>query len=290
MNRGIRTAVVLALFGLAAALPAAEPPNWSALLDRYAPSVVTLRLTLRTEMEGSGAPPEDSSDEVQGAVVDPGGLILVWNSHLAAGRTAELFAHFDGEQGMHVKVTPTDIRVLLPGESRERTAFLAAADSDLDLAFVQLEEAPERPLVAVDFSQPAKLAVGDELGTVSRLSSSFDRAAYFDTVRVAGELRKPRPAWIVAGGNATQVGMPYFGLDGRPAGVLVTFLSRSGEPTTRNANKIFADLMSLGRGRSEVGPMGLFLLPAERVNGVVQLARQRAAELLAERREAAAKP
>jgi hypothetical protein len=290
MNWRSGTIALLALLGVATALPAAEPKSWKALLDRYAPSVVTLRLTLRTEMEGSGAPPEDSSDEVQGAVVDPSGLILVWNSHLAAGRTAELFSHFGGDEGMHMKVTPTDIKVLLAGESRERPAFLAAADSDLDLAFVQLEEKPEQALAAVDFAQAATLAVGDELGTVSRLSSSFDRAAFFDTVRITGELKKPRPAWIVAGGNATQVGMPYFSVDGRPAGVLVTFLSRSGEPTTRDANKIFADLMSLGRGQSEVGPMGLFLLPAERVNGVVQLARQRAAELLAERQSAAAKP
>jgi len=289
-HRRATAAILVALTGLAADLPAAEPKSWGALLERYAPTVVTLRLTLRTEMEGSGQPPEDSSDEVQGAVVDPGGLILVWNSHLSAGRTGELFSHFGGEQGMHIKVTPTDIRVVLPGESRERAAFLAAADSDLDLAFVQLEEKPEKPLAAVDFAQAAKLAVGDELGTVSRLSSSFDRAAFFDTVRVAGELKKPRPAWIVAGGNATQVGMPYFDVDGRPAGVLVTFLSRSGEPTSRDANKIFADLMSLGRGQSEVGPMGLFLLPAERVGGVVQLARQRAQELLAERQAAAAKP
>ena len=288
----MRRLVGLALVALLApaAAPAAEPKSWSALLERYSPTVVTLRLTLRTELEGSGSPPEDSSDEVQGTVVDASGLILVWNSHLAAGRTAELFAHFGGEEGLHMKVTPTDIRVLLPGESREHAAFLAASDSDLDLAFVQLEEKPERELAAVDFSRPATIAIGDELGTVSRLSSSFDRAAFFDTVRVAGEIKKPRAAWIIAGGNATQVGMPYYAADGKPAGVLVTFLSRAGEPTSKDANRIFTDLMSLGRGQSEVGPMGLFLLPAERVRGVVALARQRAAELLAERHAAAAKP
>ncbi|HLF55579.1 MAG TPA: hypothetical protein VI942_01910 [Thermoanaerobaculia bacterium] len=290
--RGIRAAVAaiaLAITGSATAPAAAI--DWQGLLDRYAPTVVNLRVTLSSEMEGSGAPAEEATDEVRGALVDPSGLIVVWNSHLSAGRMTELFAGAPGGMdGTKLKVTATDVRVTLPGESRERHAFVAASDSSLDLAFVQLEEIPEAPLPAVDFSQPAAVAVGDELATVARMSSAFDRVAYVDVVRVGGELRKPRPAWILSGGNATQAGMPYFAADGRPAGVLVTFLSRAGDPTSRNPGKLFAELMSLGRGQSEVGPVGLFLLPAERVEAVIGQARERARELLAERKAAAATP
>ena len=50
------------------------------------------------------------------------------------------------------------------------------------------------------------------------------------------------------------------------------------------------DLLSLGRGQVEVGPLGVFLVPAEKVAPVVDLARKRAAELLAERAAAAVAP
>ncbi len=270
-------------------LEAATGVDWSAQVERVAPAIVSLRITLETEREGSGDEPEETTDEVRGTVVDPSGLILVWNSEISAGRMSEIFSRA-GEGAMRINVEPTDIRVRLPAEAEERPAFLAASDSDLDLAFVQLEQPPAKPLASVDFSRAAKVALGDELVVVSRLSSAFDHAPYFDLVRITGEVQKPRTAWIVAGGNATQVGMPYFAADGLPAGVLVTVLSRSGVPRSLNPSKLFAELISLGRGQHEVGPIGLFLLPAERVRPVIQLAKERAAELLAERSAAAAKP
>jgi len=262
---------------------AAPPIDGPALLERFAPAIVGLKLTLKTEMEGTGAPPEESTDETVGVLVDPSGLVLLWNSSISAGRMADLFQGMGSQGSFKVKVTATDVRVMLPGETRERRAFVAAADSDLDLAFVQLEKRPESPLPFVDFSQPGEVAIGDSIVAVSRLSSTFDRAPYFDQVRVVGRVEQPRSAWILGGGNATQGGLPYFAADGRPAGVLVTFVSRAGDTTTPNASRLFGDMLSLGRGQSEVGPIGLFLLPAERVRGRIELARQRAAELLAER-------
>jgi len=273
----------------AAALASPGAIDGGALLERYGPAVVSLKLTLKTEMEGTGAPPEETTDEAVGVVVDPSGLILLWNSSISAGRMADLFQEMGSQQGgFKVKVTATDVRVTLAGETHDRRAFVAAADSDLDLAFVQLEEMPDAPLPFVDFSRPAEVAIGDPVVAVSRLSSSFDRAPYFDQVRIVGRVEQPRSAWILGGGNATQGGMPYFAADGRPAGVLVTFVSRAGDATTPNASRLFGDMLSLGRGQSEVGPIGLFLLPAVRVQGRIELARQRAAELLSER--AAAKP
>jgi hypothetical protein len=73
---------------------------------------------------------------------------------------------------------------------------------------VQLEEPPPAPLAAVDFTRSAKVEPGDTLAVVSRLSSAFDFAPFFDLVRVTGEVKKPRSGWILGGGNATEVGMP----------------------------------------------------------------------------------
>lgn len=274
--------VAAALAASAAQLTqAAAEPAWPALLERYAPAVVSLSVTLQTEMEGTGGSPEQSTSEVTGVVVDPAGLILCWNSNFSAGRMAELFGEF-GAAG-RMKVQATEIKVRLAGDDRELPAFLAATDSDLDLAFVQLEERPAQPLAAVDFARAAKVAIGDPLAAVSRLTSAFGYAPYFDLVRITGEVRKPRPGWILGDGNATAVGMPYFAADGAPAGVLVTVLSRSKSAATPNPTKLMADLFSLGRGQSEAGPLGLFLIPAERVAPVVEQAKKRAAELLAER-------
>jgi hypothetical protein len=279
--------VTLAL-GTVAVAPAAEPDG-AALLARYAPAVVGVKLTLRTEMEGTGAPPEDSTEETVGTLVDGSGLILIWNSHISSGRMSELFAGAGGQNGFRLKVTATDVVVTIPGDGQERRAFVAAADSDLDLAFLQLEELPPSPLPSVDFASVAAVAIGDSLAVVSRLTSAFDRAPYFDLVRVVGRVEQPRGAWIVGGGNATQAGLPYYAADGRPAGVLVTVVSRAGDATSPNPGRLFGEMLSLGRGQSEVGPVGLFLLPADRVHGRIQLAKLRAGELLAERASAAAK-
>jgi len=263
-----------------------DATDWGALVERYAPAVVNLKISLKTEAENGGEP-EEATQEVQGVVVDPGGLILVWNSHFSPNRFLEVFAQMGGGD-FRMKVTPTDIRVYLDGDPEDHAAFLAAADSDLDLAFVQLVEPPAKPLAAVDFSSPGQVRIGDELAAVSRLTSTFDRMPYFDVLRVAGEIRKPRPAWIVSGGNATQLGMPYFAADGRPAGVLATVTSKARTEAATNAGNLMADLLSLGRGQVEVGPLGVFLVPADKVAPVIDQARKRAAELRSERAAAAA--
>jgi hypothetical protein len=82
--------------------------------------------------------------------------------------------------------------------------------------------------------------------------------------------------------------MPYFAADGRAAGVLVTVMSKAKSDALSNPSNLMADLISLGRGEVEVGPLGVFLLPAEKVRSVIEQARQRARELLAERAAQAA--
>lgn len=280
--------VALLVLGLATLAAPARAADWPALVDRLAPAVVNLKISLKAEAEGGGEP-EETTQEVQGVVVDPGGLVLVWNSHFSVNRFLDLFAELGGGE-FKMKVTPTDIKVYLNGDPKEHRGFLAAADSDLDLAFVQLEEPPATPLVAVDFSQPGVVRAGDEIAAISRLTSAFDRVPYFDVVRIGGEIRKPRPAWVVTGGNATQLGMPYFASDGRPAGVLVTVMSRAKTDSLSNPAGLMADLLSLGRGQVEVGPLGIFLLPADRIRPVVARAKLRADELRAERKAAPAAP
>ncbi len=280
-------AVALTVCGLAVAgAEGARAADWPALVERVAPAIVNVKLSLKTESPYGGEA-EESTHEVLGTVVDPGGLILMWNSHFSPNRFLEIFSGLSGET-LDFKVTPTDIRVSFDGGSTEHPAFLAAADSDLDLAFIQLQERPDAPLAAIDFSRAATPSTGDELAAVARLTAAFDRVPYFDVLRLTGQIRKPRTAWIVGAGNATQTGMTYFAADGLPAGVLVTVLSRARTDTSPNSSNVMAELLSVGRGTVEVGPLGLFLLPASQVQPVIEQARQRAVQLLAERAAAAA--
>ena len=283
MTRRFRSLVLVCVLA-AAGVRGAAAADWATLVERLAPAVVNLKISLRTEAE-TGGEPEETTEEAQGVLVDGSGLILVWNSHFSANRFLDLLSQFGGGD-FRMKTTPTDIVVYLNGDPKEHKAFLAAADSDLDLAFVQLEEPPAAALTAIDFAQAAAARTGDEVAAVTRLSAAFDRVPYFDVVRIGGEIRKPRPAWIVTGGNATQMGMPYFAADGRPVGVLVTVMSRAKSDALMNPAGMMGDLLSLGRGQVEVGPLGVFLLPSDKVRPVVAQAKLRAAELLAERRTA----
>jgi hypothetical protein len=268
---------------LAVSATIAPAAGWPDLVERYAPAIVNLKITLKTESE-TGGEPEESTEEAVGAIVDPSGLILVWNSHFSPGRFFDLIAEMGGGD-FRMKVTPTEIKVYIDGDPKEHRAFFAAADSDLDLAFVQLEEPPEQPLPTVEFGPDPVLEAGTEVAAVSRLTGTFDRVPYVDVVRLGGRISKPRSAWILSGGNATQMGLPYFAPDGRPAGVLVTVISRAKTDALANPGGLMLDLLSLGRGSVEVGPLGIFLLPSERVSAVVEQAKVRVRELLEERRE-----
>jgi hypothetical protein len=82
--------------------------------------------------------------------------------------------------------------------------------------------------------------------------------------------------------------LPVFNLKGEPVGVVATILSRVSEGSPQGGDMM--DFFALGRGRMESGPLGVFLIPAERVRGVVAQAKKRAAELLEERAPAPAEP
>lgn len=268
------------------ALRAAEGPTPAALVERVAPSIVSVKVVLKTEFNmGEAMRDQESVVDARGVVVDPSGLVMLWNAQLSSQRLMETVAQMGNGEGFELKVTPTDFRVTLDGETSERHGFLAASDSDLDLAFVQIDPPVDKPLPAVTFGGARALAVGDRVVGISRLSAGFDRAPFFETAEIAGELRKPRRAWILDASPAL-LGLPVFDARGEAAGVVVTVLSKSTESASQGG-----DLMSffaLGRGRMENGPLGIFLLPAERVAALIGQAKQRATELLAERAAAPA--
>jgi hypothetical protein len=256
-----------------------------ALLERYAPAIVRVEAVLQTRLNFGGQGEETESRlDLLGAVVSPGGLLMVWNSHVSSARMSEMLQGSGRGENMAIQVVPRSFTVMLPGG--EATAFLAATDSALDLAFLQLERPSASPLPWVDFATAARPGVGDEVASISRLGRGFDHAPLVQTARIAGVLSKPREAWIVDGALTT-FGLPVFDLAGRPVGALTTVATRS------SAGEGFAGAPTVGQvlggafGLAGEGPLGVFILPGERVASLVRLAEERARQLLAERAAAA---
>lgn len=263
---------------------AAEPEVLRQLLERYGPAVVTVEALVRTEMQmGGQGQDEENEVDIVGAVVDPGGLIMVWNSRISSARVVEMMRVMGRDDGnFDIDLTPLSFDVRLSGTEEPVEAFLAASDPQLDLAFLQLAEPPAEPLAFFDVANGASGdLIGEEIYTVGRLSTSFAHAPFLGGGRVVGLLTKPRRSWIVSGDLQTY-GLPVVTAEGQVAGVLSTVLSSVDAERSSRQQGGMAAMMGGGDGKT-MGPIGIFLLPAESVARAVARSRERAQAMLEER-------
>lgn len=253
----------------------------AAVLARHAGALVRVEAVLETRVNyGGQGEAEESRLDLLGAVVDPSGLIMIWNSHVSSARMAELMRGYGQGGEMDIQVVPRSFQVELPGG--DAPAFLAATDSALDLAFLQLERPPAAPLPWIDYGAAARPEVGDTLVALSRLGRAFDHAPFVQTARMGGVLRKPREAWILDG-TLTAFGLPVFDLGGAPVGALTTVATRAMPGDGFAGSPTVGQVLGGAFGGAGEGPLGVFVLPGERVASLVRLAGERARELLAER-------
>jgi hypothetical protein len=303
MNRALRWGLALTLALAAAGAPGTvytargddgpTPPATDAglrsLLERYAPAVVAVKAVVKVELQmGGQGRDQEQTFEMLGVVVDPSGLVMISNAQISSSRLSEMMTSLGMvEEGFQFTMTPTEFKVYFEGVDQGRPAFLAAADTQLDLAFLQLEDPGPTPLPAVDFTTAAEPTLGQEVVGLARLNSSFDHAAYYEVARVSGEVRKPRRAWILDG-QLTTLGLAVFNAAGKPVGVISTVVSSVAPDTAGNGGGLSGIIASLGP-RKTVGPVGVFMLPATPVAKAIELSKVRAAKLLEERREAGGK-
>lgn len=257
-----------------------------ALVERYAPAVVAVKAVVKLEVQmgGQGRDQEQTLD-LLGTVVDPSGLVMISNAQISSARLREMMTALGmADEGFDFTMTPTDFKVFFAGDLQGRPALLAAADTQLDLAFLQLVDPGETPLPAVDLTAAVEPEIGQEVVGVSRLNPSFDYAPYFEQARISGEVRKPRPSWILDGQFAT-LGLVAFTPAGKPVGVVSTVVSAVAGNGSGAGGGFGGIIASLGP-RKTIGPVGVFLLPAAPVAKAIERSKERAAELLRERREA----
>jgi len=254
--------------------------NVAGLLDKAAPSIVTVKVVLKTEISAMGqAQNDESRSEMPGVVVDDSGLIMISNAEISADRIKEALAGGNPMMAnMDITVTPTDFKVIFGNEEHEHDAFLVAKDTKLDLAFLQVQGVTDRTMTAVSFADGVKPTVGDTVVAVSRLKKGYDYAPFVSTARISGAIKKPRKAWIIDG-NIDSYGLPVFSSSGEVVGVLITLTPTT---TDEGSGSGFGSMMRMLSGGGMDSGVGTFVLPAKVVNGLIKQSRAKVQELLDE--------
>jgi S1-C subfamily serine protease len=256
--------------GLVLALTVAVPlcgqdVNLGKLLDQNAAALVTVQVALQVKASGSmGQLLGDTQDfeaEAVCTIIDPKGLVLCSNTQLN-GYT-EVMQRVIGRMGGQADftVTPTRIKVLLGGEPKPLTATLLVRDTDLDLAWLQIERAGNRTFTYFDFAQGASPKVGDSVFAIRRLDRFFDRTPSLLEARIGSITQKPRTLFIPTNGFETNLGIPVLSVQGQPIGLLVLQLPADRSSTERSG--VSLESMGWSSRMQDVG-RGV-ILPAQEV-------------------------
>lgn len=217
------TAVLLgaALLSMPAPARAGGESEYGKWLQEKSPPLVTIKFVLKVKMGGmmGGMGDQESDSEITGVMIDPKGLVLCSNTQL--GGIAGMMRRFMGPMGGGITATPTDIKVLVGDDTEGLEAKVVARDSELDLAWVQIEEPGDTKFSHCDFAKAATPKIGQRVFVVRRMGKFFDRVAAVSEGRVGGITTKPRDLYVPAGNLATALGLPIFTTDGTVVGVAI---------------------------------------------------------------------
>lgn len=241
----------------------ASPADYQKVLQEKSPAFVTVKFVLKVQMGGMGE--NESEMEITGAMIDPKGLVLCSNTQLG-GIGGLMRAMGRGE----IVTTPTQIKVIVDEDPEGLDAKLIARDTELDLAWVQIEKPGDRTFPAIDLTKGSEAKVGQPLVGIRRLPKFFDRTAVVSESRVAGIARKPRRLYVPTLPLSSLLGLPIFTAEGRVVGVAVMQMpgeeDEDGGPAAQFSRMSTMQEVMIG-----------FLLPAEDVVEATRRARQAAA-------------
>jgi S1-C subfamily serine protease len=236
------------------ALASDQPPNlYTRLIQDHAPALVTLKFVLEAPAEFGGGEQEMESS---GLMIEKDGLVLAANSQ------------FGGFFAMMGGVTPAikNIRVLVGDDSKGVDAALIARDSELDLAWVRINNPDPAGYDHIDLADSGPASLGERIIMVSRMGKYFDRAPIVTEAAVGGITAKPRRL-LVPNQFLLQFGMPVFSGDGKLVGITVVQSPSSEEEQSDNVSTMMGSTDSL-RG---------LILPTEEVRIATARAKETAA-------------
>ncbi len=273
----IRTRTLALAVGVAVALAIPASPAeadleaaYQKLVQEREATLVTVKFVLKIKLGGMGD--QESEQEVEGLMIEPGGLVLVSNTQLAG--FVGLMRRFSGGMGGDISAIPTDLKVLVGEDTEGLEAELLARDTELDLAWVRIKDPGERSFAALDWTQSTKPKLGQRLLTLGRMGKYFDRATVVRELRVAGFVSKPREL-IVPSGDAAGLGMPVYTADGQLVGLTILQLPE----VVADDGSPFGMLSQMSDLDSSMGGL---ILPAEDVLKATSRAKDTAAEQEAE--------
>lgn len=231
----------------AAQQPAGNPG--SRIVAERTPALVTIKFMLKDE-EG------EQEEEAAGTMIEGGGLVLCSNRP---------FGGLMARMGMPTP-TPTDIKVLIGDDTEGVKAKFLARDTELGLAWIQIEEPAATPYTHITFDESATPGIGDRLFNVSLMGKFFHRAPMLSEGFVAATVTRPRnlimPSISLAAGG--EDGLPIFAEDGKAVGFSTLILPDREE-------------MVGGQMQSAMkGFFGQMILPAKAVNQATANAKEMA--------------
>lgn len=241
----VRTSAVSALViaaclaaGFTSAPALAQSPSGQASPQAFRSMVaerneVTVVIKFILKGDGMGG---DMEQEVLGTMIDPKGLVLVSNFIMGG-----MAARFGGG------VVPSEIKVLVGDDTKGVEAKLIARDTEMDLAWVQINTPKETPYAHLDITQSVDAPqIGDHLYTVTRASKFFDRTPIGREMRVIGHAKKPRELYLYpADANSVGgLGMVVYNADNKCVGVTALILPSDEE--MENAQDLFGDYPPIG--------------------------------------------
>jgi S1-C subfamily serine protease len=220
------------------------------LVAEKAPAIVSIKFMLKNEQG------EQDEQETTGALIDATGLVITSND--AFGSMAARF-------GGGPSPVPTEIKVLVGEDTQGVKGKFLARDTELGLAWIQIEEAPKSPYTFIDFSKGADAGVGDEVVYISRMGTFFDRAPLVTEGSISATVNKPRHLLLPSIAIAAQRerGLPMFDPKGNVVGISTLVL-----PEREELEGMKGDAMK--------GFMGVMILPAKDVVAASARARETA--------------
>lgn len=225
---------------------------YKSIIEKVGPAMVTIKMVLK--LEGAGDEAQDA--EVTGLMIDAKGMILVSNTMI-------------GGMIKQMTITPTNIKVLFEDDEAGAegiSAKLVARDSELDLAWFQIDDAKakDRTFKAIDLAGGAAPEPGDSLYTPRRADKFFDRVLFLSEGRMGGKTIKPR-SLVIPSGFQVDPGGPVFGTDGKLVGVGAIILPSEEDMDPNSFREIY-------------GRTGPLILPASEIRSATDRAKEIAAK------------
>lgn len=265
LSASMLIAVLLALPGASSAQDDRNAAR--EVVKRWQDAIVNVRVVLKMRMSMSGREMQSMEEPVDavGTVIDPDGLTVL---SLSALNPAAMMNKIIGGMGgsgdrLDIGGEPTDLKIRT-ADGREVTAKIVLRDEDLDLAFIRPAAKPEKPLVAVNLSDPARPALLDAVVILSRLGrvGGWTSAASIQTVGAI--IEKPRTFYVIENGLAGGMGTPAFTPSGKVVGVL----------TMRSVQSGRIGMMSMMAGPQQLGLLPV-ILPAADVQEIAKQASEK---------------